>query len=100
MIAMAFVGNRAQFGLEASGVVCRVGASVSGFQPGDQVGILGSGLCHSKVAVASNTCWKLPDRLSLENAAVIMVPYLTAMYSLIHVGNLKRNQVRRLANLL
>lgn len=93
MITMGFVGNETQLGLEASGIVRRVGSGVSTLKQGDRVGILGSGLCRSRVVTKSNTCWKLPDSLSLDAAAATLVPCLTALYSLLHVGSLKKGQV-------
>lgn len=64
-----------------------------GFEVGDKVGVLGPGLCQTRINVLDSCCWKLPRHLSLEAAASALVPFLTALYSLIHIGNLRKGQV-------
>lgn len=95
MIAMGLLGSASQFGLEASGKIRRVGSNIKDLSPGDLVGILSPGICQSRVLTHRHTCWKIPRKLSLEAAAAVTVPYLTAMYALLHAANLKKNQVRR-----
>ncbi|GFF62126.1 putative acyl carrier protein [Aspergillus udagawae] len=51
MIARGAVGNTDQFGLEASGIVRRVGLDVHDFQVGDKVGIIGSGMFRTRIIV-------------------------------------------------
>ena len=98
MIAMGLVGTASQFGLEASGRVRRVGASVKDLCPGDHVGILSSGMCQSRILTPRHTCWKIPNKLRLESAAAITVPYLTAMYAILHAANLQKHSVCILSN--
>lgn len=93
MVAMGLVGNKSQIGLEASGIVLKVGDQVTEFQVGDKVGIMGSGLCTTRTCIAAASCWKIPERLSLQDASAVLVPYLTAIYSLLHVGGLRTGQV-------
>lgn len=94
MVAMGLVGTKSQIGLEASGIVCEVGTGVTGFLIGDRVGLVGSGLCQTCINVPARTCWKIPESVSMEVAASTLVPFLTALYSLTHAGNLKKGQVR------
>lgn len=93
MIAMGLLGTASQFGLEASGKIRRVGSNVKDLGPGDLVGILRSGIYQSRILTHRHTCWRITKKLSLEAAAAMMVPYLTAMYALLHAANLKKNQV-------
>ena len=82
-----------QFGLEAAGVVSRIGPDVQDIQVGDRV------LCLKKKAFASSfttprfTCIKMPDDLDFEEGATMLVPYATAIYSLLNVGGLVKGQV-------
>lgn len=99
MIAMGLLGTASQFGLEASGKVRRVGSNVNDLSPGDLVGILNSGICQSRILTRRHACWKIPKTLSLEAAAAVTVPYLTAMYALLHAANLKKDQVCTLKDL-
>lgn len=96
MIARGAVGNTDQLGLEASGVVRRVGLDVHDFQVGDKVGIVGSGMFQTRITVPIRQCWKLPESFPLDHAATMQVAYLTAMYALLHLAGLSEGQVRRL----
>ncbi|KAJ3494941.1 hypothetical protein NLG97_g3747 [Lecanicillium saksenae] len=92
MVALGLVGTKSQFGLEASGVVCQVGTGVDEFSIGDRVGFVGSGLCQTRVNLPSASCWKIPESVSMEVAACTLVPFLTALYSLIYAGGLTKGQ--------
>ena len=90
---MGLFGSINEIGLEASGVVRRVGVKVENLSPGDKVIVGGTGLLTSKKVVGSQACIKIPDGLSLEDAASIPAVFATAVYSLLHVGGLKKGQV-------
>lgn len=79
--------------MEASGVVRQVGPGVTELQPGDRVSMIGSGLCRTRARVSHQLVTKLPDEVSLQDAATMGVVYMTALYSLINIGNLQKGQV-------
>ncbi|KAE8391132.1 putative polyketide synthase [Aspergillus alliaceus] len=92
MMAMGLLGSKLDLGIEATGTVCRVGQNVTGFSAGDRVAIFGSRLFRTHAIVDPRMCRKLPSSLSLEEGATIPVAYGTAIYSLLHVGLLRRGQ--------
>lgn len=95
MVAMGIVNDsKDSLGLEASGVVTRVGSVVQHLKAGDRVATLSRGLLATKKVVRADQVIKIPDHLSFEEAATIPVVYATAMYAITHLGQLKKNQVR------
>lgn len=69
-------------GNEGAGVVEAVGAEVSLFKPGDRVayaGVSGGGYCESRIMKADRLCL-LPDAISFEQAAGMMLKGLTVQY--------------------
>ncbi len=73
-----------QLGMEASGIVEAVGEGVSHLQAGDRVAYAGNppgSYCEVRVMPAFNVC-KLPDNISFETGAAMMLKGLTAQYLL------------------
>lgn len=93
MVAMGLVGNKDQLGLEGSGVVRRVGSDVKGFCPGDRVVTCYQGIFKTRIVISPERCYKCPEQISLVDVASMPTVYATAIYSLIEVGNLKKDQV-------
>jgi NADPH:quinone reductase-like Zn-dependent oxidoreductase len=93
MVAMGVVGSKKEFGVEGSGIVRRVGPDVTGLQYGDRVALMHCGLFATRVVSFHQFCLKLPNDISLEDAATMLSVYVTAIYSLIYVGALKKGQV-------
>jgi NADPH:quinone reductase-like Zn-dependent oxidoreductase len=93
MVAMGLVGHKNQIGFEGSGVVRRVGSAVKDFCPGDRVIPYYKGIFKTRVTIDSERCWKMPDELSLIDAASMGTVYATAVYCLIELGNLQKDQV-------
>ncbi|KAI9151270.1 Polyketide synthase [Paramyrothecium foliicola] len=81
-----------QFGLEAAGIVTKVGAAVKDFQVGDRVFSLKKQAFATHIVAPEFSCAKIPDGLSFDEAATMLVPYLTAIYSLIDIGRLTEGQ--------
>ncbi|KAL3457754.1 ketoacyl-synt-domain-containing protein [Aspergillus heterothallicus] len=93
MVSLGVLGEQDEFGVEASGTVCRAGvAAASNLQVGDRVVLFGVNLFRSPVRVSYQQCMKIPDGLSLSDAASMPAVYGTAMYSLIQVGQLHEHQ--------
>ena len=71
-------------GLEAAGVVDAVGAGVTDLQPGDRVAYAGGPVgAYSEVrCLSADRLLKLPDSLSLQTGAAMMLQGLTAAYLL------------------
>ena len=69
-------------GMDASGVVERVGADVTGFAPGDRVVLLRGATfgCHAEFVTvkAAGAIARIPDELSLQDAATVPFGFGTA----------------------
>ncbi|KAK9770756.1 putative Carrier domain-containing protein [Seiridium cardinale] len=82
-----------EFGCEASGVVRRVGASVTEFKVGDRVMTLTNGGCMAtQIVVPSNLVFHIPGTTTFAEAATIPVCFGTVLYSLITVGRIEKGQ--------
>jgi NADPH2:quinone reductase len=70
-------------GGEVAGIVLDVGADVSHVRAGDRVlAMPGWGGLATRVIAAAATCVKIPDAMSFEHAATLMVTYGTVHYGL------------------
>ena len=79
-------------GLEYSGIILKRGKDVNGFQVGDKImGAIRFGAYTTHLNIDSRYILKLPEDLSFEEGASIIVQALTAYYSLIELGNIKQN---------
>ena len=69
--AMARLDTPVSLGYCCAGTVIEVGQGVEGFRPGDRVACAGDGYaCHAEiVSVPKALCVKVPDKVSLEEAA-------------------------------
>lgn len=93
MIAMGLLGNSDILGMEGSGIVRRVGRKVRDLHPGDKVMVISQGICGTRVVAARHHCMKLPGGMDLSDAAAIGIVFATTIYSLLHVGQLRKGQV-------
>jgi NADPH:quinone reductase-like Zn-dependent oxidoreductase len=92
MVALGVVGNKTEFGVEGSGIVRRVGASVSHVTVGDGVIVVGNGLLCTRKVVSGDRCFPLSHNLSLDDAATVACVYGTVLHSLVYIGKLQRGQ--------
>ena len=81
-----------EVGMEASGVVRRVGSGVSDLRAGDEVAFIAGGCIANRAVVDRRLVFAKPDRLSMEEAASTLSVYVTAYYSLIHLARLRKGQ--------
>jgi phthiocerol/phenolphthiocerol synthesis type-I polyketide synthase C len=79
-------------GLECAGTVVAVGGAVETFNVGDPVVALALHAFSTHVTVSSGQVAKLPAGMSLEAGATIPTAFITAYYSLINLGQLKRDE--------
>lgn len=80
-------------GYQASGVVREVGDGVSDFEVGDPVvATMGNGSHAELVSVPTRAAWRVPDGLSLEEAAGIPIEFGTADDCLFEFGHLKEGE--------
>ena len=81
-----------EVGMEASGVVRRVGMEVDGVEPGDEVVFVDSGCIANRVVVARHRVFPKPAGFSMEEAAASLSVYVTAYYGLVHLARLRKAQ--------
>ena len=77
---------------ECSGVVARKGPKVHTLLAGDRVCALARSRLSSFVRCRSNLAIRVPEFLSLENAASVILPYATAYWAIVGLGNLQQGQ--------
>ncbi|KAI0391303.1 hypothetical protein F5Y17DRAFT_18304 [Xylariaceae sp. FL0594] len=81
--------NEYMIGCECSGVVKRLGEGVTKFKVGDRVAVMRSGTYANRLQTPVERTHVIPDWMSFEDAATIPLVYMTALYSLFHLGNLQ-----------
>jgi acyl transferase domain-containing protein/NADPH:quinone reductase-like Zn-dependent oxidoreductase/acyl carrier protein len=82
----------AALGMECAGTVSRVGPGVEGFAEGDRVVAFVPRAFASHVVAPAFAVSGLPSGLSFEAATTLPVAFLTAYYSLVHLGRLSRGE--------
>ncbi|KAK1988362.1 mycocerosic acid synthase [Colletotrichum cereale] len=82
-------------GLEAAGIVTRVGSGVTRFKPGDRVfGFTFNGAFSTYGRGAEGTLAKVPEGQSFADAAVVPIVYTTAYACLYNIGDLGKRVSR------
>ncbi len=79
-------------GMEASGIVRRVGDAVRTCRAGDAVAFTQGGCITNRAVVNEYLVFDKPATLSMEEAASVLSVYVTAYYSLIHLARLRKGQ--------
>ncbi|KAI0484209.1 hypothetical protein GGR56DRAFT_668793 [Xylariaceae sp. FL0804] len=79
-------------GIECSGVVSRVGKNVSNFALGDRVMTCGNGWYRTFVRNGEDMVQKLPEGMSFEEGATLMIAYGTAAYSVFNAARLEAGE--------
>lgn len=85
--------NEYMIGCECSGIVKRLGAGVNKFQIGDRVAVMRSGTYANRLQTPVERAHTIPSWMSFEEAATIPLVYMTALYSMFHLGGLEEGQV-------
>ncbi|KAL2849620.1 hypothetical protein BJX68DRAFT_275890 [Aspergillus pseudodeflectus] len=79
-------------GLEASGVVRQVGASVTRFQAGDRVCCLAHAAHKPLIRVPVVQCKQIPEGMSFEDAATLPMVHYTAYHALVNLARVRKGQ--------
>ncbi|KAI1100340.1 putative polyketide synthase [Jackrogersella minutella] len=91
MIAMGQLSQHA-LGLDASGIVSRVGAQVETFQPGDKVMTWKKGTFRNFIRTDESMVQLIPHSFDFNEAASVPLVYSTAYYALTKAGNLQKGE--------
>ena len=81
-----------EVGMEASGVVRRLGAGSDYCRVGDEVVFTTGGCIANRVRLEKQFLFAKPARLGMEEAASSLSVYVTAYYALIHLARLGRGR--------
>ncbi len=81
-----------EVGMEASGVVRRIGSDVCHCGVGDEVVFMKGGCIANRIVIDEHAVSAKPARLSMVEAAAVSSVYLTAYYALVHLARLRKGQ--------
>ncbi|OCL02964.1 putative polyketide synthase [Glonium stellatum] len=85
--------NNVPLGVELAGIIRRVGPDVRNFIPGDRILALApDGCMTTDLILPAPLAVKIPDSLSLEDAATMPACFATVIESLLNVGRLEKGQ--------
>lgn len=80
-------------GSEVAGVVDAVGEGTAGFKIGDRVQAMATGGTYCEYSIASaEKAFRIPDAMSFEDAAAMIVIYQTSYFALTHRTTIKRGE--------
>jgi acyl transferase domain-containing protein/acyl carrier protein len=79
----------ATIGMECSGRITAIGASVTGFEIGDTVMAIGPAAFSTHVRVDAKGVARLPGSIDLVAGATLPVAFLTAYYAMVELGRIK-----------
>ncbi|KAI0603270.1 PKSKA1 [Biscogniauxia sp. FL1348] len=93
VVSMGIVpGDETALGYEAAGVITKVSpgvaASGSDLEVGQRVVVFGKGSFANRVQTTPGHVHRIPDTMTLEEAATLSVVYLTSIYSLFDIANI------------
>lgn len=87
LVAMGHL-NENKLGVDASGIVSRVGSAVSGFKSGDSVMTSSCDTFASFVRFPAAGAIHMPEKMTFEEGASMPLIYLTAYYALNTIGRI------------
>lgn len=79
-------------GIEAAGLVRRVGSDVSDLAVGDRVALIGNDAHASVMRGKASHAFKMPDAMTYEEAASLPIVSYTAWYALVHIAKARKGQ--------
>jgi NADPH:quinone reductase-like Zn-dependent oxidoreductase/NAD(P)-dependent dehydrogenase (short-subunit alcohol dehydrogenase family)/aryl carrier-like protein len=91
MVSMGQIPDKF-IGLEASGIILRVGNNVQNFNIGDEVSFLGHGAHSTVFRTKAAFCQLIPCGLSFAQAACLPLAHCTAYHALINKARAKKGQ--------
>jgi acyl transferase domain-containing protein/acyl carrier protein len=87
-----YPGEPGPLGSECAGRIVSVGAGVERFRPGDEVMAIARGTFATRVVTSAGLTQSKPRALSMEEAAVVPIAWVTTRYALRRVGKLRAGE--------
>ncbi|KAI0185566.1 acyl transferase domain-containing protein [Xylaria flabelliformis] len=81
-----------QLGLEAAGIVTRVGEGVETAKVGDRVCCMHPHSFSSIIVSPEDLCTRMPDAISFDEAATMLISFATVIHSLVNIARLEQGQ--------
>lgn len=91
MVSMGSITDT-ELGVDAAGIVKKVGSEVQGVKVGDRVATFCIGAYRNILRVQGSMVAKIPDNMTLEEGASLPCVYTTAYYALCKVGHLEAGE--------
>ncbi len=91
MVAMGQMAD-SKLGVDAAGIVRRVGACISEFKVGDKIIMYGHGAHRSIHRSRAALCSPMPDGMSFEEAATFPAVHATAWNALVRLARVQKGQ--------
>ena len=93
VVTMGIVpGNEHTLGGEGAGVVTKVSPSVTSFEVGQRVVVFDKGTFSNRIQTTPGRVHRIPDWMTFEEASTLCGVYLTSIYSLLEMANLRKGQ--------
>jgi phthiocerol/phenolphthiocerol synthesis type-I polyketide synthase C len=90
ILESGFVGP--SLGMEAAGVISRVGEGVTNLKPGDRVASFGKASLGTYVVTRASAAVKLPARIGFAEGATLITAFFTVTYALERLAALERGE--------
>jgi acyl transferase domain-containing protein len=87
--------NEHLLGLEGAGIITRVAPDVTSFKVGQRVVVFEKGTFANRIQATTERTHLLPDSMTFEEAATLPAVYLTSIYSLFYLANMKKGKNQR-----
>jgi acyl transferase domain-containing protein/NADPH:quinone reductase-like Zn-dependent oxidoreductase len=84
--------DESKLGYECAGIVTRVGEGANTFNVGDRVCVLAPGSYANRLQAPAQHAHIIPSGMSFRDAATIPLVFLTSIYALFHLANLRKGQ--------
>ncbi|KAH8657763.1 putative polyketide synthase [Xylariales sp. PMI_506] len=84
--------DKYSLGIEGAGIITRVAIDVTNVKPGQRVVVMANGSFGNRIQTTSQRVYPIPNSMSFDDAATLPFAYLTAIYALIRLGNLRDTQ--------
>lgn len=82
--------NEYLLGGEGSGIITRIAPGVTTLKPGQRVAFFKKGSFGNRIQASAQVVHVIPDSMYFEEAATILCVFMTSLYSLLHLSQIKK----------
>ncbi|TLD24099.1 hypothetical protein PspLS_06954 [Pyricularia sp. CBS 133598] len=92
LVALGKMESDNDLGVDCAGIVTRVGPSCHNLEPGDRVAMVSPNCMRAFPRSPQGAVCKIPDSMSFETAASVLIPGMTAYFGLVDRARLSRGE--------